>query len=95
MSRTPAALPLPHPARARFPAAAALCAALAAALAGCATFPEVDAVPPAASQLGPPVLLPIDPLLAQAAVPPRATQATADALAARADALRTRVGLRR
>ncbi len=63
-------------------------AALAASLflAACATFPEIDALPPAAPA-APPVLVPIDTLLqaAEATAPP-----TAPALSARAARLKAR-----
>lgn len=58
-------------------------------LAGCATFPALDAAPePAATQAAYPALLPIDELLAR--VPPPPATDPAAALAARAAALKAR-----
>lgn len=60
---------------------------LLAVLAGCAQFPEVDAMP-AAPVTTPPALLPMDQLLAQ--VNPDRAQDPADTLAGRAAGLRAR-----
>lgn len=72
-----------------------LAAALCLIAAGCAPLPGEATLPPAASLGTPPALLPLDQLLAQAAVTPRATPATAAALEARAAALRARTGTAR
>jgi hypothetical protein len=67
--------------------------ALSAGLAACATIPEIGPFP-AATSGPPPALLPLDDLLAQAAVPGRA-EPVSGALAARAARLRARAALMR
>ncbi|WP_395542187.1 hypothetical protein [Neotabrizicola sp. sgz301269] len=66
-------------------------AALLLSLAACAPLPGATALP--AATLGtPPVLLPLDQLLARANLPPRATETSAAALDGRAADLRRRTG---
>lgn len=67
--------------------------ALLLAVAACAPIPAVDAFPKAAA-MPPPVLLPLDGILAQAAAP-SAGAARADGLAARAARLKARANLMR
>ncbi len=70
-------------------AARLLALVLTPPIAGCATFPVLDASPePAAAQADYPVLLPIDTILAQ--VPPEPETDPAAALMARAAALKAR-----
>jgi len=70
----------------------AFLSALAALVAvACAPLPAEQSLP-AASLGTPPALLPLDQLLAQAGIAPRATEAGANALDARAADLRRRTG---
>jgi hypothetical protein len=66
--------------------------ALAITLAGCATFPEVDALPPEAARPSPPRLVPIDRILTGAETAAPEGEAPGAALTARAEALRARAG---
>lgn len=69
--------------------------AACAALTGCDSFPEVDRVAPPLAPAPPPALLPLDALLAQAQVAPRATAETAETLTARAARLRAEAAAQR
>ncbi len=60
----------------------------------CATFPELDRLPPDPTAQTP-RLLPLDQLLAQANATPRATESLGQGLAARAARLRNRAALMR
>ena len=64
---------------------------LAASLAGCTQFPELDAATSAEVASAPwPQILPLPEVLAQMPAEPRATEATTAAVEARAAALRAR-----
>ena len=69
-------------------------AAALAALSGCAQFPAVDAFAASRAVGPPPVLLPLDQVLAADAAPTQA-EAAGDALAARAARLRARAAAMR